>query len=234
LALKRCWRPDVYDVAGSNQFTCSDDCAARVHKAFSDGQPGPRVLSLQHIPALNCTNRRRRLLKKFDRAHALNVTQSKKFIANLATNATFHTNLQATGTLGQNSPRDRSGAAPTAPPHPKRNALLVTQPRLPSHKATLNRKHETIHVGLSHTRQFWRWYSANPFGFSVSAPFRCWGVSPTTRSPAPLHGRRRRAAIEETSTRHRRATSDNEPALTWRNLSLGCGGVSIRRRPRKV
>ena len=103
-ALKRWWRPDVYDVASSNQFTCSSDCAAQVRKAFGDGLPRPRVLSLQHIPASNCSNRRRRLLKKFDKAHALNVTRSKNDHSPFVTHATFDTNLQAPALFGQIRP----------------------------------------------------------------------------------------------------------------------------------
>lgn len=93
MALKRCWRPDVYDVASSNQFNCSGDCAAQVRKAFGDGLPRPGVLSLQHIPSSSCSNRRRRLLKKFDQAHALNVTRSKNDHSPFVTHATFDTNL---------------------------------------------------------------------------------------------------------------------------------------------
>jgi hypothetical protein len=197
-ALKRWWRPDVYDVASSNQFTCSGDCAAQVRKAFGDGLPRPRVLSLQHIPASNCSNRRRRLLKKFDQAHALNVTRSKNDHSPFVTHATFDTNLQAPALFGQIRPW--IGAVQPQPHRSIPRGMRRQSPNRasPSHEQSLNRKRETIHVGLSHSRQFWRWYSANPFGFSVSARF----VSSDHAQPAPCMGPGGRAALEDASTRH--------------------------------
>jgi hypothetical protein len=79
LALKGCWRPDLYDVASCNQFTCSDDRAVQVGKAFGHRIPGLRVLPLQQIPALDHSKRRRRVLKQFNQAHGLSVKQSKRY-----------------------------------------------------------------------------------------------------------------------------------------------------------
>jgi len=69
LALKRCWRPDLYDVASFNQLACSDYRASQGGKAFGDGIPGRKVLSLQQVLALDCSNRRCSVLKQLNQAH---------------------------------------------------------------------------------------------------------------------------------------------------------------------